>query len=124
MKKLVAIFTTVLLAATVGAQENLTLTVEEAVDSAREHSRTIRSAAIDVESQSDARNHVLNVFLPNVSFSGTITKPNEYDTTYATLLNPLYEQTTGTRPLPTDFTSTGDEYTVVGTASISFTWAL
>ncbi|MBR1402645.1 MAG: TolC family protein [Treponema sp.] len=124
MKKLVAIFTTVLLAATVGAQENLTLTVEEAVDYAREHSRTIRSAAIDVESQSDARNHVLNVFLPNVSFSGTITKPNEYDTTYATLLNPLYEQTTGTRPLPTDFTSTGDEYTVVGTASISFTWAL
>ena len=102
----------------------LTLTVEQAVSYAREHSRAIRSAAIDVETNADARNHVLNVFCPDVSFSGTIAKPNEYDSTYATLLNPLYEKNGMGRPLATDFASEADKYTVVGKASISLSWGL
>ena len=60
------------------AQEKpkITLSVEDAVSYAREHSRAIKSAAIDVESKSDNRNHVLNVFCPDVSFSGSISRPN------------------------------------------------
>ena len=104
--------------------EPLKLTLDDAVEFARKNSRAIRSAAIDVESKADARNHVLNVFCPDVSFSGTITKPNEYDTTYATLLNPLYEMAGSGAALPTDYQSEAEKYTVIGSASISFSWGL
>ena len=102
----------------------VTLTVQEAVDYASKHSRTIRSAAIDVESQADARNHVLNVFCPDVSFSGTIASQNSYDTTYAKLLNPLYEKNGLGSPIASDFSSEADKYTAIGKASISFSWGL
>ncbi len=77
------------------------LTVEDAVKYAREHSRTIRSAAIDVDSKADARNHSLNAFLPDVNFSGTISKPNE-----------------GTAEKKID------NYSAIGSASISLSWGL
>ena len=81
--------------------EEVELTVEDAVKYAREHSRTIRSAAIDVDSKADARNHSLNAFLPDVSFSGTISKPNE-----------------GTAEKEID------NYSAIGSASISLSWGL
>ena len=81
--------------------EEVELTVEDAVKYAREHSRTIRSAAIDVDSKADARNHSLNAFLPDVGFSGTISKPNE-----------------GTAEKEID------NYSVIGSASISLSWGL
>lgn len=103
--------------------EKVTLTVQDAVDYAQKNSRAIKIAAIDVDSKSDARNHVLNVFCPDVSFSGTIAAPNEYDTTYATLLNPLYKAH-GYSGLPTDYEREADKYSVIGTASISLSWGL
>ena len=81
--------------------EEVELTVEDAVKYAREHSRTIRSAAIDVDSKADARNHSLNAFLPDVSFSGTISNPNN-----------------GTAEKEID------NYSVIGSASISLSWGL
>ena len=104
--------------------KELTLTVQEAVDYARTNSRAIRSAAIDVDSKADARNHVLNVFCPDVSFSATVAKPNEYDSTYATLLNPLYEKAGMGSPIPSDYEREADKYSVIGTASISISWGL
>lgn len=107
------------------AQSNaVTLTVQDAVDYARQNSRAIKIAAIDIDSKADARQHVLNVFCPDVSFSGTIAVPNEYDTTYATLLNPLYEKAGMGSPIPTDFEREADKYSVIGSASISFSWGL
>ncbi len=104
--------------------KKITLTVQEAVDYARTNSRAIRSAAIDVDSKADSRNHVLNVFCPDVSFSATVAKPNEYDSTYATLLNPLYEKAGAGSPIPSDYEREADKYSVIGTASISLSWGL
>ena len=64
---------------------SVSLTVQDAVEYARKNSRQVKIAAIDIDSKADARQHVLNVFCPDVSFSGTIASPNEYDSTYATL---------------------------------------
>lgn len=77
-------------------KEKITLNVDQAISYAREHSRSIKSAAIDVESSSDNRNHVLNVFCPDVSFSGSITRQN----------------------------ANTDIYTANGNASISLNWNL
>ncbi|WP_407426566.1 TolC family protein [Treponema sp.] len=123
MKKLI-IFLTVSLLASLLFAESVTLTVQDAVEYARKNSRQVKIAAIDIDSKADARNHVLNVFCPNVSFSGTVAKPNEYDTTYATLVNPLYENAGMGSVIPTDYEREEDKYTVVGSASISFSWGL
>ncbi|MCR4823095.1 MAG: TolC family protein [Treponema sp.] len=77
-------------------KEKITLNVDQAISYAREHSRSIKSAAIDVESSSDNRNHVLNVFCPDVNFSGTISRQN----------------------------ASTDIYTVNGNASLSLNWNL
>ncbi len=74
----------------------MTLTVEQAVEYARSNSCAIKSAAIDVESKSDSRNHMLNVLCPDVSFSGTIARSN----------------------------SNADIYSAAGSASISLNWGL
>ncbi|MCR5763554.1 MAG: TolC family protein [Treponema sp.] len=64
-------------------RKKVSLTVDQAVLYAKEHSRAIKSAAIDVESESDNRNHVLNVLCPNVSFSGSLSRPNTEPRTYS-----------------------------------------
>ncbi len=79
----------------------VTLTVDDAVEYANKHSRTIRSAMIDVDSKADAMNHSLNAFLPDVSFSGTITRPNDGSADRAI-----------------------DNYSAIGSASISVNWGL
>jgi len=106
------------------AEESVSLTVEDAVAYSQEHSRAIRSAAIDVDSKADARNHALNAFLPDVSFSGTLARPNSYDSTYAKLLNPLYERNGMGSPIATGWSSEGERYNAIGSASISINWGL
>ncbi len=76
--------------------EKITLKLEDAVSYAKENSRAIKSAAIDVESDTDNRNHVLNVFCPDVSFSGSISRAN----------------------------ANTDVYSAAGSASISLNWNL
>ncbi len=83
-----------------GESEKIVIDVEKAVEYANNYSRTIKSASIDVDSKSDARNHVLNAFLPDVSFSGTIAKPNEPDEIKA------------------------EYYSAIGSAQISLSWGL
>lgn len=110
---------------TLSAEEKqIILSVEDSLELAQRHSRTIRSAAIDLDSQADARNHALNAFLPDISFSGTIARPNEYDSTYADMLNPLYQNAGMGNPIPSDWESEADKYSVVGSASISVNWGL
>lgn len=106
------------------SEKTVSLTVQDAVEYARKNSRQVKIAAIDIDSKADARQHVLNVFCPDVSFSGTIASPNEYDSTYATLLNPLYEKAGMGSPIPTDYEREADKYSVIGSASISFSWGL
>ena len=83
-----------------GESEKIVIDVEKAVEYANNYSRTIKSASIDVDSKSDARNHVLNAFLPDVSFSGTIAKPNEPEEIKA------------------------EYYSAIGSAQISLSWGL
>ena len=104
--------------------EPRTITVDEAVEYARNYSRTIRSAAIDVDSKGDARNHALNAFLPDISFSGSLARPNEYDSTNAKLLNPLYNAHGMGNPIPTDYESKAASWNAIGSASISLNWGL
>jgi len=106
-QKIVMSFFLVTTALGLWAQEkevkSLSLTVDQAVKYSREHSRAIRSAAIDVDSKADSRNHALNAFLPDIAFSGSIARPNVIDPS---------------------ITKKADEYTAVGTASISLNWGL
>ena len=96
---LVCLFAASLLLAE-GESEKIVIDVEKAVEYANNYSRTIKSASIDVDSKTDARNHVLNAFLPDVSFSGTIAKPNEPEEIKA------------------------EYYSAIGSAQISLSWGL
>ena len=86
---------------------------------AKENSRTIKMANIDLVSQKEATNHVLNALLPDVSVAAGLIRNNTYSTTYASMLNPLYEAMGSSYRLPTSAPSESANWTAMGSLSFS-----
>nr|WP_252722155.1 TolC family protein [Treponema socranskii] len=57
--------------------ETVTLTLDEAVAYARAHSRTLKSADIDLEMAKRASDNAWNVFLPDVRATGTLNRTTD-----------------------------------------------
>lgn len=72
-KAILLIFLSVVLRSFAQSGETVTLTIDEAVDYARAHSRTLKSADIDLEIAKRASDNAWNVFLPDVRATGTLT---------------------------------------------------
>ncbi len=62
------------------AEKTVTLTVDEAVEYAMKNSKTLQSAAIDLQMKERAKNNSWNVFLPNVSAMAVGSRKNEVTT--------------------------------------------
>lgn len=73
-KKPLTIAAALLAAASLSAVD---LTVDQAVDYALGHSRTLQSAAIDLDILAQDDRHSWNTFLPSVSITSQISRPNE-----------------------------------------------
>ena len=81
------------------AQENLqankmVLTVEEAVNYAKENSRSLKSANIDLQIKKRAKNFSWNVLVPSVQATGTMSRSNEVTNTMDAIMsaiNPMYK---------------------------------
>ena len=67
--------------------EKVTLTVDQAVDYALQHSRTLKSAQIDLEMKDRAAKYGWNVLLPSLDVRGTMSRSNEYNPSNM-LMNP------------------------------------
>ena len=59
------------------------LSIDEAVDYALAHSRTLKSNDIDLEIKARASKYSWNVFLPTLQASGTLKRANEISPSYA-----------------------------------------
>lgn len=64
-------------------KETVALTVEQALDLAKERNRTLKSAQIDLEIKERASKYSWNVFLPAVNGSFTVARSTEVDLTQA-----------------------------------------
>lgn len=62
------------------SSEKMILTVDDAVDYALKNSKTLKSAAIDLEIKKRASSVSWNTFLPSASLSGTLARSNDIDT--------------------------------------------
>ena len=90
-------------ASTEKQQEKMILTVEEAVNYAKENSRTLKSANIDLQIKKRAKNFSWNVLVPSVQATGTMSRSNEYSNSMdsiISMINPMYKPT---EPEPSDY---------------------
>lgn len=74
--------------------EKMILTVEEAVNYAKENSRTLKSANIDLQMKKRAKNFSWNVLVPTVQATGTMSRANEVSTSMDAIMsaiNPYYQ---------------------------------
>lgn len=62
------------------SSEKMILTVDDAVAYALKNSKSLKSAAIDLEIKKRANNNSWNTFLPSASLSGTLARSNDIDT--------------------------------------------
>ena len=102
------------------AQETkkIVLTVDSAVQYALDNSRTLKSAAIDLEMKTRQKKTAWNVFLPSVSVNAIASRSNEYSSmmdSILPMLNPGY--------VPTDPTEK-DYWTEMGQISASLPLSL
>ncbi len=67
--------------------EKVTLTVQQAVDYAIEHSRTLKSAQIDLEMKARASKYGWNVLLPDLTVSGTLNRTTNADSTWSSIVS-------------------------------------
>ena len=107
------------------AQENLqankmVLTVEEAVNYAKENSRSLKSANIDLQIKKRAKNFSWNVLVPSVQATGTMSRSNEVTNTMDAIMSAInpYYQTAEIEP--------SDHWKAIGglTASLNLSVAL
>jgi outer membrane protein TolC len=102
----------------------IVLTADQAVAYADTNSRTLKSAQIDLEMKRRTALYSWNVLVPSVTASGTMSRANEYSTTYADLLNPLYEAVIHQAPIPTGYSAEGDRWSAVGSFDVSLNLSL
>ena len=89
------------------------LTIEQAVDYARENSKTLQSSAIDLEIKKRASSYSWNQFMPSVQVTGTMSRKNE--------VTPISIPgiTMPPQPDPTE----ADYWTAVGGVSVSWNFS-
>lgn len=89
------------------------LTIEQAVDYARENSKTLQSSAIDLEIKKRASTYSWNQFMPSVQVTGTMSRKNE--------VTPISIPgiTMPPQPDPTE----ADYWTAVGGVSVSWNFS-
>ena len=76
------------------SSEKIILTVEEAVNYAKENSRSLKSANIDLQIKKRAKNFSWNVLVPSVQATGTMSRANEVTNTMDAIMsaiNPYYQ---------------------------------
>ena len=91
------------------------LTIEQAVDYARENSKTLQSSAIDLEIKKRASTYSWNQFMPSVQVTGTMSRKNEV--TPMSISIPGYPMPP--QPDPTE----ADHWTAVGGVSVSWNFS-
>ena len=91
------------------------LTIEQAVDYARENSKTLQSSAIDLEIKKRASSYSWNQFMPSVQVTGTMSRKNEV--TQMSISIPGYPMPP--QPDPTE----ADHWTAVGGVSVSWNFS-
>lgn len=91
------------------------LTIEQAVDYARENSKTLQSSAIDLEIKKRASSYSWNQFMPSVQVTGTMSRKNEV--TPMSISIPSI--TMPPQPDPTE----ADHWTAVGGVSVSWNFS-
>ncbi|MBR4322785.1 TolC family protein [Treponema sp.] len=96
------------------------LSIDEAVDYALEHSRTLKSNDIDLEIKERASKYSWNVFLPNVQLSGTMSRANEYSPATAAQSQLFNSLTGGKYPVTTDYADEEARWSTIGNAAISW----
>ena len=96
------------------------LSVDEAVNYALEHSRTLKSSDIDLELKERASKYSWNVFLPTVQATGTMSRTSEYSPStkaYAGIFSTLSQ---GQINMPTDYDKEEDRWSAIGGLSASW----
>lgn len=132
--KITAILCTLLAASTLYAQETkskevsqakkeiVKLSIDEAVDYALKNSRSLKSSDIDLEIKKRASSNSWNVFLPNVSVSGTMNRNNEYNPGTAATNKLMNQLSQGRYPATTDYDKEEDRWSTIGNISASWTF--
>ena len=91
------------------------LTIEQAVDYARENSKTLQSSAIDLEIKKRASSYSWNQFMPSVQVTGTMSRKNE--------VTPMAISVPGTTMPPQPDPTEADHWTAVGGVSVSWNFS-
>lgn len=91
------------------------LTIEQAVDYARENSKTLQSSAIDLEIKKRASSYSWNQFMPSVQVTGTMSRKNE--------VTPMSISIPGITMPPQPDPTEADHWTAVGGVSVSWSFS-
>ena len=91
------------------------LTIEQAVDYARENSKTLQSSAIDLEIKKRASSYSWNQFMPSVQVTGTMNRKNE--------VTPMSISIPGITMPPQPDPTEADHWTAVGGVSVSWNFS-
>lgn len=91
------------------------LTIEQAVDYARENSKTLQSSAIDLEIKKRASSYSWNQFMPSVQVTGTMSRKNE--------VTPMSISIPGITMPPQPDPTEADHWTAVGGVSVSWNFS-
>ncbi|MBO7123094.1 MAG: TolC family protein [Treponema sp.] len=114
-------------------EKAMTLTVEQAVEFAKENSKTLKSAEIDLEMKKRASQYSWNVFLPKVQASFSAARTTELDLTQANSmisiangLNQISSLISGNPYVPQEKISEKEKYhwALVGEVSASLSMSL
>lgn len=97
--------------------ETVTLTVDEAVEYAMEHSRTLKSAQIDLEMKRRAKQYTWNMFIPSVNANAAVSRSNQVTDSAAMLRNLGL-------PIPESDPTEGDHWMISGGVSVSLNLSL
>lgn len=120
MKKIIGAILVALFISSAFAQETVVLSIEEAVDYALKHSRTLKSNDIDLEMKKRASSVSWNVFLPTIQASGTMSRTSEYSPATAAQSKLFNQLTGGAYPVSSGYDKEEDRWSTVGT--VSATW--
>ena len=91
------------------------LTIEQAVDYARENSKTLQSSAIDLEIKKRASSYSWNQLMPSVQVTGTMSRKNE--------VTPMSISIPGITMPPQPDPTEADHWTAVGGVSVSWNFS-
>ncbi len=122
----ISLFTCVLYAQNEDKEpQSVSLTVDKAVEYALQNSRALKSNDIDLEIKKRAAAYSWNVFLPNISATGTMARSNEYAPGTGDIIAAALASAMGkTASVPTDFANEEARWNVVGGVSASLNLSL